>query len=509
MLRAAAVVFAFLSAVCLAPAQEAAGEAAVADRYFRYALTAAERGAWEEAEKTLIRSLDYADVSSDIPYLLAVARRRLSRPVSSALAAVRLSLAASRFRQYSREEAILLQADCLVVMRAFEEARMVLALLPNGPDRLYLSIKAAAGLADWNRFRELLRTAIEAHPHDPRFLRLLFKHAGPGPGASLDARLMDVALKRLPFLIEADPVLTVWAAPFIADLAERKRVIAAYRAAAPDPVAASLPLAVSLGLLDEEDAASELFAAAEIDISVLRSLHAALRSPRAREKVTSLLKAFAGTIVDDSDGDEVAETTIAYRDGLPVSLSYDADQDGLMELTLEFADGLPIHGRVAFGVDSAGDRSYADLTWERFPFVASTRAAAAVYYFPPAGFPFAPVRFAPILPYASVLYPEIESPLARLTERSLLSFASALERAGTLAPGAIERIEYRAGVPLRAVETVGGITASITDFEDGYPVLTRLDRDLDGRFDATKRYRPRSIDVSTIELDQSIERSTR
>jgi hypothetical protein len=320
---------------------------------------------------------------------------------------------------------------------------------------------------------------------------------------------MDSAVKRVPFLIEADPELAVWAAPFIADIGERKRLLAAYRVAAPRPILASLPLALSLGLIAEDEAVEELFAAADIDLSTLRALHVALRTPQSRAAASSRAAAFSGRIADDGDGDEIPETVVEYRGGMPFSLAHDADQDGIMELMLEFSDGLPVGGRAAYGVDAADERAYVDLTWERYPFVLSALAGTAVYHFPPAGFPFAPVRLEPMLPLAPVLYPRIDMPSDRLTERSLLSFASALERPGSSAPDAVERIEYRAGVPLYSVETVGGITASLTEFHDGYPVYSRLDRDLDGKFDAVRRYRPMSFDVSSLELDDDLERSSR
>ena len=59
------------------------GDAAVASRYFDYALAAALDGRWADAEETLSRASDFSDVSSDVSYLLALARLRGGKPVGA------------------------------------------------------------------------------------------------------------------------------------------------------------------------------------------------------------------------------------------------------------------------------------------------------------------------------------------------------------------------------------------------------------------------------------------
>ncbi|MDR0376120.1 MAG: hypothetical protein LBH85_10470, partial [Treponema sp.] len=49
-------------------------DAALAQKYVEWAQRMVDEGRWSEARAGLERSLDFADVSSDIPYLLALVR---------------------------------------------------------------------------------------------------------------------------------------------------------------------------------------------------------------------------------------------------------------------------------------------------------------------------------------------------------------------------------------------------------------------------------------------------
>jgi hypothetical protein len=56
-------------------------------------------------------------------------------------------------------------------------------------------------------------------------------------------------------------------------------------------------------------------------------------------------------------------------------------------------------------------------------------------------------------------------------------------------PGAMEIIDLDRGVPLRAVEILGGRTVSAAEFAAGRPRVQRLDLDLDGRMETVRHFR--------------------
>jgi hypothetical protein len=510
--------FLVLAAASFAQDASASGEEAVAARYLSYARAAAGEGRWADAETVLERASDFASASSDLSLGLAEARRKLGRPLGSVLEAARRALEAGRWTYGSPDEARLLEAECLLDLRLYDEALSVLSKSAAGPETELLRLRALRGSGDPARYALRMKDALGAYPRDPRFAALLFRSVGKRPKSSEELRLATLAVSRLPFLLDQDPFLAVLAAPFVPDPEERRRLVAAYRAVPPSD-AASLPAALDLGLVEENDAVDELFAREVLDHRLIEEVYSLLRSESARERFRSSLAEFSGVVFDDAEGDGRREAETRYAKGAIVSFDYDADQDGLPEWSIRFSAGLPVSADVVISTSEPdSDRVYgsaslparpvqeteiakAEISWERYPYVAAVRLGDRLFGFPPAGFPFAPVRLAPIAPSSETRFPAVDARMPRLTERSLFSFASSLERPGGLAPGSVERIEYSGGTPLRSFETLAGRQIARTDYEAGFPLLRRVDFDQDGRFETAERYRKRSFELESVETD--------
>jgi len=531
-MRGFAVVVGLLLLASIVHAQDETprGLPAVASRYRAYAIEAAEAGRWEDSETILSGAADYADDASDLSYLLALARLKLGRPVGSALEAVRRGLLVSRWDLYSAEQARLLEAECLIRLRAFGEALRSLGGAGHSADADYLTLLALRGQSDLHGYSLLMDSALADHPRDTRFPALLFKEAAKGQPSAEELRLVDGALKRLYFLAETDPSLVLSAQAFIRDAEERKRLVASYRAT-PAPAALSIPIAIELGLLDEAEGIGELFSGTPLSLTLVRSTFSTLRTEESRTLFGRMANAFSGSILEDGDDDGWIESSAVYASGRLESYAHDADQDGISEFELVFSQGLPVKGSLVFtdpdylglgpsGLEADSARSVSlpsrpveaggperlGLEWERYPYLGRAESESSVYYFGPASFPYSPVQLVPLYPGIPASTPRVPVPdfvSPRMTGRSLVSFAVALERRGCLTADSVERIEFSRGTPWKAVERSGGRIIAVTDYRNGVPGTRRLDLDADGRYETIQRYaaQDKSPELSETDLD--------
>ncbi|MDL2230067.1 hypothetical protein LJC14_07455, partial [Treponema sp. OttesenSCG-928-L16] len=393
------------------PGEGQTGDAAVAERYFLWIKNVFEDGRLLDAEAALERAADYSGVSSDISYLQALVRSELRRPRGAVLESLRRARETGRWNHYSEQECRLLEAENLIAIRAFSEALSVLSSAGSGADSLVLRLKALRGSSDRLSFQRAMDYALEAFPRDVRPVQIFFEYAGNTMSSGKDAELMDLVLRRLPVLLEADPALSYEALPFMRDRDACRRLLGAYRAdGAASP--ASVPAALDLGLIGDEAAVEELFGISHngadvsyaretaLDVSLLRAVWELLRSDTGRSLFLRNLSSFSGVIFSDGDGDGYIEESCRYSEGMPRHYSYDADQDRLPELEIFFSAGIPSQALAVILPDqpdagSAGEtslmaypvsdreRSKVSIRWEQYPAVLQAEAEGMVYTPPP------------------------------------------------------------------------------------------------------------------------------
>jgi hypothetical protein len=437
----------------------------VAERYVEWARGAIEREQWEEAEEALERAAAFADVSSDLSYLLALARLHLGRPRRLALEALRRGLAFNRWNVYSAAQTRLLEAETLIAIRSFEEALWSLggfsfeggSLKGESPrdagddgSVLLLRARAHLGLLDKGQFNRTIREALDRDPLSPEPVRLLFAGVSERIPAAEERELIALCLRRLPLLLEADPELAFLAAPFIRDTEEARRYVAAYRAAGgANP--AGIPVALNLGLIDENKAMAELFQEPELDRSLLETVWDLLRNDEGRRSFADALSGFSGAITEDSDRDGCVESRTLYRDGMLQGYAYDADQDLEPELEVFFDLGLPVRAETAaFPGDAletdpaTPDGGRVFLEWGQYPSALRAELGDTVYILRPGDFFFSPLQFRDFLGSA-LLYPE-RGFARQISRRALVSLALVLEQPGRIIPGSLERIEMQGGI---------------------------------------------------------------
>jgi hypothetical protein len=492
-------------------AEFAAGDAAVAERYEDWAIAAISGGRWTEAEAALERASDFANVSSDLSYLLALVRSHKNRPRGAVLDAARQGIETNRWNRYSAVHARLLEAEALLDLRAFTKTLQTLSQVSAsdaeryGADIVCLRLRALLGLKDIPAFLSAATTALEEYYRNPGPARILLRYAAKKAiPEALELDLIETILKRLPLLLEEAPDLAYLAAPFVQDAGEARRLVAAYRASGgADPEA--IPVAINLGIIDDDTAVKELFHLKTQNKDLILDVWKLLRGPGGRKNFRRNLSNFSGVIQEDADSDGFFEATTKYGGGVIEEYAYDTDQDGIFEWRIFWSAGVPVWAGIAVPPEKwadtpqegAGlphedaDSSRASIVWERYPAVLSASLRELTYRFSTGKFTFSPFLITEIPESGGLPYPEREPRGARLTERTLASFAVSLERPSREFSGAIERIALELGVPKRAVEYIGDKMVSVTEFLRGRPVVQRIDLDLDGRMETVRRFSAR------------------
>jgi hypothetical protein len=513
------------------PAFELQGDSALAEQYLLWAEQAVSGGRLTEALTALERAADFADVSSDLSYLLALVRSRKNKSRGAVLQALDRAIRVGRWSRYSESKARLLEAEQFIALRGYFRALASLARTDASADAAVLRLAALRGLAASGvvsgtggfpasvEFRRRVLETMDRYPRDPRPLRILFDYAKNKTPEEGDRVLIELALRRLPFLIETDPDLGWMAAPFIHDTEEARRLVSAYRAGSLKPYRdphfrphpASIAVALHLELISEEMAIEEFFspppdsAGMVIDKDLILAFSSLLQGEAEQNLFMEKLLSFTGTIIADEDHDGCLESRIVYHSGIMQEYSHDADQDGLADLFVVFNAGSPQwaeqalppgdeSGQAAFSALPLGnnERPRALIFWERYPAVQRAALEETVYTPAPGKFDFSPFSFVELAgsgSYAGLLYPVLEPQSDKIDRQSLVSFAASIQRPSMEFDGAIEWIYLERGLPYRAEEILNGRIVSETVFENGIPLLQRLDMDTDSRLETVRRFR--------------------
>jgi tetratricopeptide (TPR) repeat protein len=506
-------------------------DAQAAQQYVIWAQKEIDAGRWQEARAGLQRAADFAKVSSDISYLLAVTLNVTVGDRNAVIEALDAAIETNLWVSYSENHALLFKAQQLLILREYSGALACLDRTAESADALMLRLCALRGLALGNaydydpvqalaRFRSLLLSAMDRYPRDPRPLRIFFEYARNRRPASSelpsgDINLLELALRRLPFLLESDPDLAWMAAPFMRNTQDARRYVSAYRSGGLPakqvenfrPIPASIPVALNLGLIDDTAAILELFyqsgAVGELILNkeIVMSVFDLLRGEQGRDLLTEKLLSFSGSIFSDEDGDGYNETTARYVSGVIVEFGIAMNQNGIKDLVITYSsDGTP--AKVSFS--TAANQSAMKLDWERYPSVQKVETESEVFLFRPADFQYAPVTFIELggsRNHTGLYYPVPSYQHLNITRRALVSFCSSIIRPSVEFDGAQEQIFLERAIPLRSVETLNGNEVSVTEFENGIPVVQRLDLDLDGRMETIRRFRRPGPDFPRPDLE--------
>ena len=496
----------------------ARGDSSMAERYALWARDTIDQGKWAEALAGLERASDFSNVSSDISYMLALARYNEKKPLGSVLAALEHGLAVDRWNVYNAETARLMKADMLIRIRAYPDALVELSKVNSSPAQAELTLKALSVIRP-AEFLSFLTDTLDRYPRESGPVRIYLSYLkkldaeGRNPSQG-ELEPLGLILRRLPVLLLNDQELAWMAAPFMRDTAEAKLLVSAYRSVN-DPAPASLPVALNLGIIDEETALEELFGKTSLDMALLSDVWKLLRREEARSIFRRNLLAYTGVITEDSDSDGIPETSAVYNNGILVSSEYNILQDGVPDLTVYYEAGDPkraltfvapgtadksgLEGRPisAGGKGETSDTAKATVEWERFPAVLDAELNGVRYIPRPFEFNFSPFKFIELWG-SGVLFPQRDRLSPPLTRRLLVMQSFRIERPSLEFKGGTEEVELSQGIPMVAYEYVGGLKVSETEFLRGRPQLQRVDLDLDGHFD-TVRFFSRNYPPAELE----------
>jgi len=504
------------------------GDAQAAGQYVNWIKQAIDHGRWSEALAASERAADFANVSSDIFYQLAFVRSHEGKNRTGIIEALDHAIEINRWEIYNENQALLLKSQQLIVMRKFLSALSILDNLPVSADSACLRLLSFKGMAfskdaapydpaaALNNFRRLMLSSLDRFPHDPRMARIFFEYARNRQNIHLeleqsDFDLLELVLRRLPFLLETDTELAWMAASFMRDAEDARRLLAAYRAGGlpsiynrdfmPNP--GSIPAALNLGLIDDTDAVKELFSGVRginsphpvgikgngdpvIDLEIITKVYSLLRSDEGRDLFTQKLLDFCGCIFSDNDYDGNVDTVTYYRYGVIHEFTQDKDHDNEADLQITFLTGIPVSAVYLL----PGQASYTEVIWERYPSVEKAVFAQERFTFRPADLQFQPVSFITLggsLQHSGVNYP-VPSYQLDLTRRTLISFCESVTRPSVEFDGAFEKIFFERGFPVQAVEIMDGQYVSVTTFEKGIPVMQYIDLDADGRMETIRKF---------------------
>jgi len=521
------------------PVINAKDDSQAAQQYVQWIQQAIDEQRWDEALAAAKRAMDFSGVSSDVSYLFAVVQSHFKSSIrqKTVVESLNKAIDANRWVKYGEYNAQLLKAQMLISMREYQSAITCLDKIDaagSRADAVMLRLLAWRGMANGKEpgndyayalamFRSQALLAMDRFPRDPRPLRIFFEYAHnrkpqPSELPESDVNLLELALKRLPFLQEADPELAWLAAPFIRNTDDARRSAAAYRSGSLSndknfkPNTASVPVALNLGLIDDKTAIEEVFSAVTENESALKKeiiidTYKLLRSEEGRDIFTRKLLTFSGFIIIDDDNDGYIENAVHYNAGF-IDYLTDNNSNNDFSFTVNFGqDNNP--EKVSTFVsknDSSREKSLSrriNLQWERYPSVKQADLENETFKFGPVFFSYAPIKFIELGgsdKLTGLLYPELAYQYITVTYKALLSFCSSYSRPSLEIDGAAETIYMDSGVILRAVETLSGRQVSVTEFEKGLPVVQHIDIDLDGRMETIRRFRrpPANYEMENI-----------
>ncbi|MCL2602190.1 MAG: hypothetical protein FWD91_05185, partial [Treponema sp.] len=476
-------------------------DSAAATRYAQWAQGIIAQGQWQQALAGLERAADFADVSSDVSYLLALARSNQKQSRSSVLQALDKALFVNRWNLYTVEDARLMRVENLIAVRAFHQALLELSFVRESPRSAALALRTMAaakqaGVISSAEFFVRIKQALDRYPRETELARIFFTfllhehRAGNLPDEN-QLELLELVMRRLPALIDTDAELGWMAAPFAWDTEDARRLILAYRAShtvAPQ----SIPVSLRLGVIGEERAVQELFDSAArtggtLDRGLMDELWELLRDEAAISLFTRNLSAFSGVITEDTNRDGIPEVAAEFFQGMLIRFTYDATQDGDPCLIVFFEGGTPHRAHTMLMPERGEAGRTALIRWERFPAILDVELDGVKYIPRPFDFHYSPFVFDNLWG-SGVLFPTHAPNVSLLTRRTLVFNALRIERSSSEFSGGIEVIELNQGVPLSAREYVGELLVSETEFSKGRPQTQLVDLALSGRMTILRRF---------------------
>ena len=504
-------------------------------RYLQNAKQYAAEKAWKEAYSVAKIGLEYDDSVADLHYISAVSRYQMGASKNEVLGIVVKALNEDKAQwvDYNKDNARILYADILCATRHFKEALVVLDTEPfvYSSDAEVIRVKSYYNLgfsssdADeaLRKARIRLDTARKVYPEDVRFADLFYNFEykinflgvdSDSVDLNLDVRRMadsfSSIIKSGKFYKNVNDDLLLLSIAFSSDKEEKIRAMKAFNAEKHSSIHFA-EHALKAGIIDETAALDYFYKFSDssskkpIDISVLESFAASLKSDKAKSEFSAYLNSFNGTLFSDTDGDLEPNLEIVYRRGRPERISYDRNQDDIDDWTASCDFGVPLSVHIS-------DNDL-DIVYGNYPSVQTAtyhvgNAAGAVV---PENAELSFNLLADTLKWSpfdmkgdssimdslglEFFVPVVPEKVRKVTGSELLVASSYYTMPTVERPNAFVQVTVLSGSPQSSRYCIGSpkdIASAkiyaIAQFDRGVPVLRLVDSDNDGLFETKERY---------------------
>lgn len=466
-------------------------------------------GEWEQASFEAQLGASYDPTLADFPYIEALTSAASGKPRAETIA--RLEQALSRglkWRVYERTEAVLLCARMYAETLRYADSLALLASLGKYPsaDADFIRAWCLYGQKKNGEAREIIASALDRWPFDSRFPRLFLERSASAAADERGVSIAHTILSRLYVWENEDRSLLLLAVPFESDPSVRDRNIRTWRSMGSsdsvhskdsDLAPKAAALALEYGIIGELDAVTEVFGSADsiLDLDAVGTLFSLVATDEARILLFSRLGDFSGAVFSDRNNDGISDSLLQYAHGRPELAVFDTNQDGVEDYRVECDLGAP---RTVFMHSGT-----TEVRYSVYPSVRSVRSGSREYTLKPESLYWAPVEWVPLYtgpdsqPFFEVVLTETEPVLS---ERLLIQNASFYTEPDPDNSAGIVRFVLDSGIPVSAEAREQGAVYRHTTYLDGYPSVSKLDRDGDGRFE-TVVYYSRNSSARTVLVD--------
>ncbi len=458
---------------------------------------------WQAAAFEAQNGANFDPVLADFPYIEALSLIASGLPRADAIDRLEDALSPGRFwRIYQETDAAVLCAWLYAETGRFQQALDLLSSrrVPDSADADYVRLLAYYGLGRRSEINRLYPTALDRWPFDSRFPRLFFiREKNTAVSADL-RRIADTIRSRLYVWENDDRELLLLAVPFESDPEARVRNIRIYRgmgesdrlrASGTQLSPLSAVLALEYGLIDEQSAITEVFAYAltrsgnsGLHVEHLLSLSRFTGTPSGRELLSAMVSDFSGFLLYDANTDGIIDGRVLYVQGRPSEVAFDRNQDGRPDLLVETDFGAPAR------ITVQGTNRYV-VQYSLYPAVTTVTENDREYTLRPGSLRWAPVKWTvPELAHdvPSFFLYELLSSAGQLTETLLLNNSAYYRESDSGVPGGVVRVALEAGKPVSAEYRLAGKVYAWMTYENGVPLLRRVDHDGDGVLETTENF---------------------
>lgn len=443
------------------------------------------QGNYAYALETAEAALSFYPATSDalvVKYFIVKSRKE---PAETCIGLLDAALKADTFKNFYKEDILIRYCHELISIQRIYEALKASEAIVSEPERWYIMARAHFELGNCDAALAYYKAYIGINPDAIEciipWLMQMRKLSYSAEAASFIEYIKTVLLQYIRF---DHPDILPALVPFAGDNETAKLYLREYRAYNRRN-AYAIYYAYEFGLISWEAMLEELFVQNGIvPYEIYEKAAQSVPTPESLLAFKKKLAAWKGSIITDRNYDAIPEMVLEISNGLPVFAYRDNDQNGVYEASMQFADGIPESGQYTAG------STMLSVTYYRWPHVreisVNNSTGTVTYYFSPGAFslPLVEQKFLGAIDKTIALWYEFPVRITVPAQDALVKNSIKLERNQN---NAFSTIKVSSGVPVTSIQTDAGYKI-FTLYNNGFPVLERIDINADGRYDGVRVY---------------------